>query len=86
LTLGSYHQNIGPGPCTIFAFENQSYLGEFDAKFKKALGRESGAQGVLFDEKNRGSKSLRCAKIQIATVGTEIFYKNKVNNGYNKPL
>jgi hypothetical protein len=42
--------------CTIFAFENRSYLGEFEAEFKKALARESGAQGVLFDEKNRGSK------------------------------
>jgi hypothetical protein len=42
--------------CTTFAFENRSYLGEFEAKFKKGLARESGAQGVLFDEKNRGSK------------------------------
>jgi hypothetical protein len=42
--------------CTIFAFENRSYLGEFEAEFKKALARESGAQGVLFDEKKRGSK------------------------------
>jgi hypothetical protein len=43
--------------CTIFAFENRSYLGEFEAEFKKAVARESGAQGVLlFDEKNRGSK------------------------------
>jgi hypothetical protein len=32
------------------------YLGEFEAEFKKALVRESGAQGVLFDEKNRGPK------------------------------
>jgi hypothetical protein len=39
--------------CTIFAFENRSYLGEFKAEFKKALARESGAQGVLFDEKTR---------------------------------
>jgi hypothetical protein len=30
----------------IFAFENQSYLGEFQAEFKKALARESEAQGV----------------------------------------
>jgi hypothetical protein len=37
--------------CTIFAFENQSYLDEFEAKFKKALARESGSQEVLFDEK-----------------------------------
>jgi hypothetical protein len=29
--------------CTTFAFENRSYLGEFEAEFKKALGRESGA-------------------------------------------
>jgi hypothetical protein len=35
----------------IFAFENRSYLGAFEAAFKKALARESGAQGVLFDEK-----------------------------------
>jgi hypothetical protein len=34
-----------------FSFENRSYLGEFEAEFKKALARESGAQGVLFDEK-----------------------------------
>jgi hypothetical protein len=32
--------------CTIFAFENRSYLGEFEAEFKKALAHESGAQGV----------------------------------------
>jgi hypothetical protein len=31
--------------------ENRSFLGEFEAEFKKALGRESVAQGVLFDEK-----------------------------------
>jgi hypothetical protein len=40
--------------CTIFAFKNRSYLGECETEFKKA--RESGAQGVLFYEKNRGSK------------------------------
>jgi hypothetical protein len=33
------------------------YLGEFEAEFKKALARESGAQVVLFDEKNEGRKS-----------------------------
>jgi hypothetical protein len=43
---------------TIFAFENRSYLGEFEAEFKKALARESGAQGVLFDEKNKRPKIL----------------------------
>jgi hypothetical protein len=41
----------------IFAFENRSYLGELEAEFKKALARESGAQGVLFDEKTKGRKS-----------------------------
>jgi hypothetical protein len=42
----------------IFAFENRPYLGEFDAEFKKALVRESGDQGVLFDEKKTlGRKS-----------------------------
>jgi hypothetical protein len=34
--------------CTIFAFENRSYLGEFESEFKKALARESGAQGVFY--------------------------------------
>jgi hypothetical protein len=33
-----------------FAFENRSYLGDFEAEFIKA--RESGAQGILFDENN----------------------------------
>jgi hypothetical protein len=43
--------------CTIFASENRWYLDEFEAEFKKALARESGAQGVLFDEKTEGRKS-----------------------------
>jgi hypothetical protein len=34
----------------------KSYLDEFKAEFKKASAIESGAQGVLFDEKNQGSK------------------------------
>jgi hypothetical protein len=42
----------------IFAFENRSYLGEFEAEFKKALARESGAQGELFDEKKPRVKNL----------------------------
>jgi hypothetical protein len=32
--------------------KNGSYLGKFKAEFKKA----SGAQGVLFDDKNQGSR------------------------------
>jgi hypothetical protein len=42
--------------CMIFAFKNRSYIGKFEAEFKKALAGESGAQGILFDEKNRRSK------------------------------
>jgi hypothetical protein len=41
----------------IFLFENRSYLGEFEAEFKKALARESGAQGILSEEKTEGRKS-----------------------------
>jgi hypothetical protein len=33
--------------CTIVAFEIRSYLGEFEAEFKKALDRESESQGVF---------------------------------------
>jgi hypothetical protein len=47
--------------CTIFAFENQPYLGEFEAEFKKALARESGAQGVLFYEKKTEGRKSRDA-------------------------
>jgi hypothetical protein len=46
-----------------FAFENWSYLGEFEAEFKKA--RESGAQGVIFDEKKtEGKKTASFACLQ----------------------
>jgi hypothetical protein len=51
--------------CTIFAFENRSYLGEFEAEFKKALASESGAQGVLFDEKTEGRKSRDTVPLNI---------------------
>jgi hypothetical protein len=44
--------------CTIFAFENRSYLGEFESEFKKALSRESGAQVVLFYKKKPRVKNL----------------------------
>jgi hypothetical protein len=40
-----------------FYLRNRSYLGEFEAEFKKALARQSEAQGVLFDEKTKGRKS-----------------------------
>jgi hypothetical protein len=48
--------HVNDTACTVFAFENRSYLGEFEAEFKKALARESGAQGVLFGEKTEGRK------------------------------
>jgi hypothetical protein len=32
------------------------FLGEYEAICKTALGRESGPEGGLIDEKNRGSK------------------------------
>jgi hypothetical protein len=54
--LYTVHVVIIGTACTIFVFENRSYLGEFEAEFRKAFARESGAQEVLFDEKNRGSK------------------------------
>jgi hypothetical protein len=46
-------------PNKKFTFENWTYLGEFEAEFKKALVRESGAEGALFDEKKKtkGRKS-----------------------------
>jgi hypothetical protein len=44
--------------CTFFELENRSYLGEFEAEFKKALDRETGAQGVLFDEKKPKVENL----------------------------
>jgi hypothetical protein len=42
----------------IFTFENRSYLAEFKAEFKKALARESEAQGILFDEKKPRVENL----------------------------
>jgi hypothetical protein len=33
--------------CTISAFENRSYLGEFEAEFKKALARNQGSWGYV---------------------------------------
>jgi hypothetical protein len=52
--------------CTIFAFENRSYLDEFEAEFKKTLARESGAKGVLFDEKTEGRKSRDTVPLLLA--------------------
>jgi hypothetical protein len=55
------HELAYPTPkknISIYAFENRSYLGEFKAEFKKALALETGAHGILFDEKKtKGRKS-----------------------------
>jgi hypothetical protein len=45
--------------CTIFEFENWSYLGEFETEFKKALARESGAH----KKKPEGRKSRDTAPL-----------------------
>jgi hypothetical protein len=45
-------------PHARFLRSNRSYLGEFEAEFNKALARESGAQGVLFDEKKPRVENL----------------------------
>jgi hypothetical protein len=58
--------------CTIFAFENRSYLGEFEAEFKKALARESGAQGVLFDEKTEGRKSRDIVPLSFFSTAADV--------------
>jgi hypothetical protein len=42
----------------IFAFENKSYLDKFETEMKKVLAHESGAQGVLFDEKKPRVQNL----------------------------
>jgi hypothetical protein len=53
------------------ASENRSYLGEFEAEFKMALDRESGAQEVLFDEKTEGRKSRDTVPLSKACYTTE---------------
>jgi hypothetical protein len=55
-------------------FENRSYLGEFEAEFKKALARESGAQEVLFEEKNRGRKSCDTVPLIISSQISPAFF------------
>jgi hypothetical protein len=42
----------------FFVFVNRSYPGEFEAEFKKALARESGAKGVWLDEKKPRVENL----------------------------
>jgi hypothetical protein len=56
ITKNVYACGVIDNACTIFASENRLFLGEFEAEFKKALARESGAQGALFDEKTEGRK------------------------------
>jgi hypothetical protein len=61
--------------------ENRSYLGEFEAEFKKALARESGAQGYCLMKKTEGQKSqetvlLILKKILIKNGSQNILRKN----------
>jgi hypothetical protein len=49
-------QAVSLTPHARFLRSKIDHIFEFAAEFKKALARESGAKGVLFDEKNRGSK------------------------------
>jgi hypothetical protein len=58
VTTNFYACGVIDAACTIFAFENRSYLGDFNAEFKKASARESGAQGVMFDEKKPRVENL----------------------------
>jgi hypothetical protein len=52
--------------CKIFAFENRSYLGKFEAEFKKALARESGALGgYCLMKKIEGRKSRDTVPLKI---------------------
>jgi hypothetical protein len=59
--------------CTIIAFENRSYLGDFEAEFKKALARESEAQEVLFDEKKTEGRKSRETVPSKAIKAAQIF-------------
>jgi hypothetical protein len=43
--------------CTIFASENRSYLGEFEAEFQKALFCDSGPREDYLMKKTEGRKS-----------------------------
>jgi hypothetical protein len=77
--------------CMIFAFENRSYLGEFETEFKKALARESGAQRVLLDQKTEGRKSrdtVPLTKPRKTTSQADCFKLEKIGAGLlreNKP-
>jgi hypothetical protein len=42
---------------TIFAFENRSYLGKFEAELKKALAVNQGPRGYCLMKKTEGRKS-----------------------------
>jgi hypothetical protein len=49
----------------IFVFENRSYLDEFEAEFKKALARESGARYCFRLKKPMVEKSGYTVKYKI---------------------
>jgi hypothetical protein len=53
------HVNLKGLPNKRLTFENRSYLGKLEAGIKKAFSRESGPEGVLFDEKkNQQSRDI----------------------------
>jgi hypothetical protein len=52
------NMSILRGYLTKIAFENRSYLGEFEAEFQMALACEAGAQGVLFYTKKSRVENL----------------------------
>jgi hypothetical protein len=62
---------------TIFVFENRSYLGEFEAEFKKTLALESGAQGVMFDKKKPMVENLVTLSFNKTLIGDPIKLANK---------
>jgi hypothetical protein len=70
--------------CTIFAFENRSYIGEFEAEFKKALARESGAQGYCLMKKTDGRKFRDTVPLNVFNLSDPLYksdaFKNIISN------
>jgi hypothetical protein len=54
--------------CTIFAFENRSYLDEFEAELKKALALNQGPRGYYLMKKTEGRKSRETVPLMLKTV------------------
>jgi hypothetical protein len=56
LPLQNYINLRGLANKNNFGDYKVEFFREYEAEFKKALARETGAQGGVFDEKNRRSK------------------------------